>query len=191
MVSPRRVSAASKRYSAQGALRPADLAAAIGRTVSDSTGRLGESAPSSRSTSRSRSPLPSGSYAPLLADSIVERAGDDPHISTLQSITAIATEILDTSVGSLTSHPTRCADFISRVQAIGRAWDEHPEWPCRGYYVQLLLTVAGLSRVVEWCVLAIEPWRPTHVFGRWQAEKVCWQSLPETGLMGFAGLLEL
>jgi serine/threonine-protein kinase RIM15 len=59
----------------------------------------------------------------------------------------------------LTAKPGMCVDFIRRVQKIGKAWDENPEWPCRGWYVSLLLAIAGLSRVVEW----------------WEAEKGFWQ----------------
>ncbi|KAF8897682.1 hypothetical protein BD779DRAFT_1492082 [Infundibulicybe gibba] len=44
------------------------------------------------------------------------------------------------------------------VQNIGKAWDEHPDWHGRNWYVQVLLAVASLSRVVEW----------------WEAEKQFW-----------------
>lgn len=68
----------------------------------------------------------------------------------LQEIITVATEMLDTPISSLTARPGSCAEFIQRVQQIGKAWDENPELACRGWYVQLLLAVAGLSRVAEW-----------------------------------------
>jgi serine/threonine-protein kinase RIM15 len=97
-----------------------------------------------------------GDFVPATPAASVDPTEDTP-ITTLQAITAVATEILDTSVSTLTAHPSRCGDLIARVQSIGHAWDLHPDWPCRGYYVQLLLTVAGLSRVVEWCVSKCPP----------------------------------
>jgi hypothetical protein len=76
----------------------------------------------------------------------------------LQEIITVATEILDTPINKLTARPGSCAEYIGKVQQIGEAWNENPELPCRGWYVQLLLAVAGLSRVVEW----------------WEAEKGFW-----------------
>lgn len=70
----------------------------------------------------------------------------------------MATEIQDTPVATLIARPGSCSEFIHRVQQIGKAWDENP-WPCRGWFVQLLLAVASLSRVVEW----------------WEAEKGFWK----------------
>ncbi|GAA6036568.1 hypothetical protein JCM8097_001229 [Rhodosporidiobolus ruineniae] len=123
----------------------------------------------SNSQSRSRSPLPPslrhshGSRSPgagssaTFANSNTDLA-QSALIVLLQEITSVASEILDTSVSKLTSKPGSCAEYIARVQQIGEAWNENPELPCRGYYVQLLLAVAGLSRVVEW----------------WEAEKGFW-----------------
>jgi hypothetical protein len=71
----------------------------------------------------------------------------------------VATEVLDTPWTALTAKPGLVAQFIHQVQKIGKAWDDNPEWPCRGWYVQLLLAIAGLSRVVEW----------------WEAEKGFWK----------------
>ncbi|GJN91534.1 hypothetical protein Rhopal_004557-T1 [Rhodotorula paludigena] len=76
----------------------------------------------------------------------------------LQEIIMIATEVLDTPISKLTAKPGSCAEYIQRVQQIGDAWNDNPELPCRGWYVQLLLAIAGLSRVVEW----------------WEAEKGFW-----------------
>lgn len=130
------------------------------------------STPSSRSASHSRphSPMPPGSghrrsgsqspafpaSSPDLVDSI--EVSDSAFIVLLQEIITIATEVLDTPITKLTKEPGACAEYISRVQRVGDAWSDNPELPCRGWYVQLLLAVAGLSRVVEW----------------WEAEKGFW-----------------
>ena len=129
------------------------------------------SASSSRSNSRSRSPLPpqivrnlsaTGSRSPARSSvSHLPFSGDlaqSAFIVLLQDIIMVATEILDTPIATLTARSGACAEYIQRVQQIGKAWDENPELSCRGWYVQLLLAVAGLSRVVEW----------------WEAEKGFW-----------------
>ncbi|GAA5827005.1 hypothetical protein JCM11251_002203 [Rhodosporidiobolus azoricus] len=129
----------------------------------------GGSASSSRSTSRSRSPLPpnlrhvSGTRSPGHS-STATMPKDEADLAQsalivlLQEITSVASEVLDTPISKLTAKPGSCADFISRVQQIGEAWTENHELPCRGWYVQLLLAIAGLSRVLEW----------------WEAEKGFW-----------------
>ncbi len=71
---------------------------------------------------------------------------------------AVAMEVLDVSINALIARPGSCSLLISRIQSIGRFWDEHPEWAGRGWFIQILLAVAGLSRVVEW----------------WEAEKGFW-----------------
>jgi serine/threonine-protein kinase RIM15 len=76
----------------------------------------------------------------------------------LLQIIDVATDIIDMSISALTSKPKSCSELVQRVQTIGKAWDEHQEWYGRNWYVQLLLAVAGLSRVVEW----------------WEAEKQFW-----------------
>lgn len=124
----------------------------------------------SNSLSRSRSPMPPGlrhashgSRSPGLASNATF-ARSDPDLAQsafivlLQEITSVASEILDTTISKLTAKPGVCAEYIAKVQQIGEAWNDNPELPCRGWYVQLLLAVAGLSRVVEW----------------WEAEKGFW-----------------
>lgn len=124
---------------------------------------------SSRSTSRSRSPLPPptthasfsdyGSSAPnrrssrILIDDPV-----DPIMSALYDIIGVATDVTDMSIAQLTAQPKICESLVQRVQNIGKAWDDHPDWHGRNWYVQVLLAVASLSRVVEW----------------WEAEKQFW-----------------
>ncbi|CED84013.1 agc protein kinase [Phaffia rhodozyma] len=109
---------------------------------------------SSRSTSRSRSPyLPQSSLNPD------DNTGlSSPFLATLQEIIGIATEVLDMSISAMTARPGICPEYVQKVQQVGTTWDKHPDWPGRGWYVQLLLAVAGLSRVIEW----------------WEAEKGFW-----------------
>ncbi|PFH51406.1 hypothetical protein AMATHDRAFT_59149 [Amanita thiersii Skay4041] len=127
---------------------------------------------SSRSTSRSRSPLPPLSTHASFSDlapsgpSTSNRRSSriliddpiDPIMSTLYALIAVATDVIDMSVAQLTAQPKICESIVQRVQNIGKAWDEHPEWHGRNWYVQILLAVASLSRVVEW----------------WEAEKQFW-----------------
>ncbi|GAA6004420.1 hypothetical protein JCM10207_000719 [Rhodosporidiobolus poonsookiae] len=138
-------------------------------TLSDRPSSAGSNT-SSRSNSRSRSPLPPGrrhvshgSRSPGHSSvATFPNAGTDlaqsALIVLLQEIVGIAAEILDMPISKLTSKAGMCAEYIARVQQIGEAWNDNPELPCRGWYVQLLLAVAGLSRVVEW----------------WEAEKGFW-----------------
>ena len=119
---------------------------------------------SSRSTSRSRSPLPTARST--YADSNAGRRSSrilvddpvDPIMTTLYEIIAVATDVLDMSINQLTANPKVCETLVQRVQNIGKAWDEHPDWHGRNWYVQVLLAIASLSRVVEW----------------WEAEKQFW-----------------
>ncbi|EPQ26593.1 uncharacterized protein PFL1_05914 [Pseudozyma flocculosa PF-1] len=143
----------------------------LGRTKSAS--RASRSASNSRPTSRSHSPLPGvpmasslsvASSSPRLSPARRTRPlpADEgklqPWIPALSELVALAMEVLDTSINSLIARHGACSQIIAAVQTVGRDWDEHPEWPGRGWYVRLLLAVAGLSRVVEW----------------WEAEKGFW-----------------
>ncbi|KIY49356.1 hypothetical protein FISHEDRAFT_41620 [Fistulina hepatica ATCC 64428] len=74
----------------------------------------------------------------------------DPIMTALYDLIAVATEITDTTISQLTSGNKVCETFVQRIQNIGKAWDEHPDWHGRNWYVQVLLAVASLSRVVEW-----------------------------------------
>lgn len=143
----------------------------LSRTIHIPT-RPTHSGQSSRSTSRSRSPLPPSSMhasfseyinpglttsnrrsSRILVDDPV-----DPIMSALYDIIGVATDITDMSITQLTAQPKVCESLVQRVQNIGKAWDEHPDWHGRNWYVQVLLAVASLSRVVEW----------------WEAEKQFW-----------------
>ncbi|OCH92896.1 hypothetical protein OBBRIDRAFT_790755 [Obba rivulosa] len=134
----------------------------LSRTIHIPT-RPARSGQSSRSTSRSRSPLPRSSFAEstmanrrssrILVDDPV-----DPIMTALYEIIAVATDVTDMSLNQLMQNPKICEVWVQRVQNIGRTWDEHPDWHGRNWYVQVLLAIASLSRVVEW----------------WEAEKQFW-----------------
>ena len=125
---------------------------------------------SSRSTSRSRSPLPPptthGSFSDVLPVSSINRRSSrilvddpvDPIMTALYDLIGVATDVTEMSVAQLTAQPKVCESLVQRVQHIGKAWDDHPDWHGRNWYVQVLLAVASLSRVVEW----------------WEAEKQFW-----------------
>jgi len=126
---------------------------------------------SSRSTSRSRSPLPPNNHSSFTeslsnAASANNRRSSrilidnpvDPIMTNLYELIAVATDVIDMTVAQLTSQPKSVEVIVQRVQMIGKAWDDHPDWHGRNWYVQVLLAVASLSRVVEW----------------WEAEKQFW-----------------
>ena len=79
-------------------------------------------------------------------------------MNTLYEIIGVATDVIEMSIGQLTAEPKICERLVTRVQNIGKVWDEHPDWHGRNWYVQVLLAIASLSRVVEW----------------WEAEKQFW-----------------
>jgi len=79
-------------------------------------------------------------------------------MNNLYELISVATDVIEMSVAQLTSQPKSVAAIVQRVQTIGKAWDDHPDWQGRNWYVQVLLAVASLSRVVEW----------------WEAEKQFW-----------------
>ncbi|KAH8830478.1 hypothetical protein DL96DRAFT_1593085 [Flagelloscypha sp. PMI_526] len=123
---------------------------------------------SSRSTSRSRSPLPTLStheHSNSGQSTVNRRASRilvddpiDPIMTALYDLIGVATDVTDMTVTQLTASPKVCEGLVGRVQSIGKAWDDHPDWHGRNWYVQVLLAVASLSRVVEW----------------WEAEKQFW-----------------
>jgi serine/threonine-protein kinase RIM15 len=142
--------------------------------------RSNTSGQTSRSTSRSRSPLPPSSHTSNFSDAFSQRSMSergaqspsanrrssrilvddpiDPLMTALYALIGVAQDVLDTSVTQLTSNPKFCEAAITRVQAIGKSWDDHPDWHGRNWFVQILLAVASLSRVLEW----------------WEAEKSFW-----------------
>ncbi|TFY83938.1 hypothetical protein EWM64_g55 [Hericium alpestre] len=133
--------------------------------------RPSRSAQSSRSTSRSRSPLPPtthSSFSESLANvaprdnrrssRILIDDPVDPIMTNLYELISVATDVTEMTLAQLTAQPKICESIVQRVQDIGKAWDDHPDWHGRNWYVQVLLAVASLSRVVEW----------------WEAEKQFW-----------------
>ncbi|ORZ12827.1 hypothetical protein BCR42DRAFT_378922 [Absidia repens] len=81
-----------------------------------------------------------------------------PFILTLQELITMAQHVMDTSLDVILECPGMCADIVFKIQSVGMQWDVHPEWPCREWYVRLLLSVAALNRVLEW----------------WEAERGFW-----------------
>lgn len=81
-----------------------------------------------------------------------------PFILTLQDLIALAQSVMDTPLDVFLEYSGSCAELVSKIQMIGTAWDQHPEWPCREWYVKLLLSVAALNRVLDW----------------WEAERAFW-----------------
>ncbi|PPQ67817.1 hypothetical protein CVT26_007064 [Gymnopilus dilepis] len=129
-----------------------------------------QSGQSSRSTSRSRSPLPPlsshASFSEYAVTSAFNRRSSrilvddpvDPIMTALYEIIGVATDVTEMTVAQLTAQPKIMESIVQRVQNIGKTWEEHPDWHGRNWYVQVLLAVASLSRVVEW----------------WEAEKQFW-----------------
>lgn len=129
-----------------------------------------QSGQSSRSTSRSRSPLPPlsshASFSEYVVSSAFNRRSSrilvddpvDPIMTALYEIIGVATDVTEMTVAQLTAQPKIMESIVQRVQNIGKTWEDHPDWHGRNWYVQVLLAVASLSRVVEW----------------WEAEKQFW-----------------
>ncbi|KAJ7228508.1 hypothetical protein GGX14DRAFT_413513 [Mycena pura] len=147
---------------------PAIASRRLSRTIH--IARPSMSGHSSRSTSRSRSPLPPlsthNSFSEYSNPSSSNRRSSrilvddpvDPIMSALYDLIGVATDVTEMSIQQLTAQSKVCESLVQRIQNIGKAWDEHPDWHGRNWYVQVLLAVASLSRVVEW----------------WEAEKQFW-----------------
>jgi serine/threonine-protein kinase RIM15 len=144
----RRPSAAPRSFPSQQRLSR-NMSFSLDRTVS---------AASSRSTSRSRSPMPSATRGVLPGPGNESLEESRKFLAALQDLIVLAAEVLDSSVNSLVSKPGTCAEIVQKLQRIGQNWDEHDDWPGREWYVDILMAVANLSRVLDW----------------WQAEKGFW-----------------
>ncbi|THH02733.1 hypothetical protein EW026_g134 [Hermanssonia centrifuga] len=97
--------------------------------------RPSRSGASSRSTSRSRSPLPRSAFPDSSASMNNRRSSRilvddpiDPIMTTLYEIIGVATDVVEMSISQLTAQPKICEQLVQRVQNIGKAWDEHPDW---------------------------------------------------------------
>ncbi|KAG1904446.1 uncharacterized protein F5891DRAFT_1184660 [Suillus fuscotomentosus] len=125
-----------------------------------------------RSASRSRSPLPPAAIHSNFSEAIplpsfINRRSShillddsiDPIMTALYDLIGVATDVTDMkSAASLTAQPQVCESLVQRVQTIGKTWDEHPDRHGQNWYMQVLLAVASLSRVVKW----------------WEAEEQFW-----------------
>jgi len=165
--SPRKQSAAGNASWSSGGIASRRLSRSIHIPI-----RPTRSGHSSRSTSRSRSPLPPPNNHSSFTESLSNPTSSsnrrssrilidnpvDPIMNNLYELISVATDVIDMTVAQLTSQPKCVEAIVQRVQAIGKAWDDHPDWHGRNWYVQVLLAVASLSRVVEW----------------WEAEKQFW-----------------
>ncbi|WRT65962.1 uncharacterized protein IL334_002913 [Kwoniella shivajii] len=147
VTSRRRSSAIPRNYQPARASR--NMSLALDRTQSNT---------SSRSTSRSRSPMPgvSRSNAQVIQDEVDD---DQLFLTALQDLIVLATEVLDSSVNTLVARATMCTEIIQKLQKSGSNWDKHDDWPGRDWYVDILMAVANLSRVLDW----------------WEAEKGFWK----------------
>ena len=85
-------------------------------------------------------------------------------LAPIEQFASIAAEIRTTSLHTLLERTDICSSAISNVQSLGTLWEAHPDWPGRGWYVELLLTLAALSRVLEW-------WNAEHCF--WTEDHAC------------------
>ncbi|WWC88163.1 uncharacterized protein L201_003068 [Kwoniella dendrophila CBS 6074] len=146
VASRRRSSAVPRNYQPGRASR--NMSLALDRTQSNT---------SSRSTSRSRSPMPG--VQRTTAQNLLDEADDDQlFLTALQDLIVLATEALDSSVNALVTRPSLCTEIIQKLQTVGSKWDRHDDWPGRDWYVDILMAVANLSRVLDW----------------WEAEKGFW-----------------
>ncbi|KAI8078172.1 uncharacterized protein B0P05DRAFT_491594 [Gilbertella persicaria] len=92
-----------------------------------------------------------------------------PFILTLQDLICLAQSVLDTELYVFLENTGACASTVSSIQSIGTQWVQHKEWPCKEWYVQLLLCVAAFNRVIEW-------WQAEHSF--WTASSTSIASTP-------------
>ena len=119
---------------------------------------------SSRSPSRSRSPMMfnnNDNVNPMKAELDDDLDMDCEHnkfMKVLQDLILISQEIIDTPLSVYISDANLCRSTVQRARQLGSQWDLNPGWDGRQWYIQFLLAVAGLSRIVEW----------------WEAEKGFW-----------------
>lgn len=110
---------------------------------------------SSRSPSRTRSPPPTtiANRADLdddLDDLENEQENEDEFMKVLQDLILIGQETIDTPLSTYISNPELCRSTVQHARQLGGKWDANPAWDGRQWYIQFLLAVAGLSRIVEW-----------------------------------------
>ncbi|KAI8391144.1 uncharacterized protein BYT42DRAFT_183352 [Radiomyces spectabilis] len=97
---------------------------------------------------------PTFAVTPIAEDSYLPT----PFVLALQDLICLSQKVLDTEVELFLENAGACAELVSLIQAVGMQWNCHPDWPCKEWYVRLLLSVAALNRVLEW----------------WEAERNFW-----------------
>ncbi|WFD33628.1 non-specific serine/threonine protein kinase [Malassezia cuniculi] len=75
---------------------------------------------------------------------------DDAHLGPTQRMAIIAMLVHGLDASYLAEHPHACHGYISELQDLATVWETHPDWPGRAWNVEILLCIAGLSRVLEW-----------------------------------------
>jgi len=92
---------------------------------------------SSRSTSRSRSPMPPAMLFPAADPPATDEQTQLPNLflATVQATIDIATEVLDTPVSTFMARPGSCQEYVQRMIDIRNVWQENPQWPGRDWYV--------------------------------------------------------
>ena len=99
----------------------------------------------------------------------VDEARDPPltaaQLAPLQTMALVAMQVRGVTPRALALEPHVCRRYITAIQELAPVWEEHAEWPGRSWYVDMLLSVAGLSRVLEW----------------WDAERRFWSFGDELG----------
>ncbi|ORX34130.1 hypothetical protein BD324DRAFT_584008 [Kockovaella imperatae] len=123
------------------------------------------SASSSRSTSRSHSPMPTSTRGVLVGRSEDEVQRSKLFVNALQDLIVFAQDVMDMTVNTLIMRPTATSEIIAKLQVVGSRWDDHQDWPGREWYVDILMAVANLNRVLDW----------------WEAEKGFWNFDDEAG----------
>lgn len=168
--SPRRI-LSQRKSSVHMPVKPAELAMRLEQSLA--AGPRASVTPvsqsSSRSTSRSRSPMPghgTSGHGHRTHSGVWSARGHGQQdeerelfLNSLQALVATAQELLDSSPTDLVNLPETCGQIIQKVQIIGKRWDNHPNWPLRGWYVQLLLAASQPSRVAEFWTAERDFWK--------------------------------
>ena len=106
---------------------------------------------SSRSTSRSRSPMPQTMLFAAVDTPATDEQTQLPNLflATVQATIDIATEVLDTPISTFMARPGACQEYVQRMIDIRNVWQENPQWPGRDWYV---LPRADAMRAKQWKV---------------------------------------
>lgn len=90
---------------------------------------------SSRSTSRSRSPMPLAGPFQAADPPTTDEQTQLPNIflDTIQATIDIATEVQETPVSQFMAKPGSCQEYVQKMIDIRNVWQEHSEWPGRDW----------------------------------------------------------